>query len=272
MLLFTSSLIMITANFPHLSANGLAPAFNGVEPIPTTNPDASLQGDAKAHYVAGMFSRIAHRYDLMNVIMSLGQDGAWRRYVVRKARPKPGGLALDVATGTGRIAQEIARCGTRAIGIDFTLSMMEEGRSDGVGEHEPVFFAGADALCLPFDDNTFDCVTTGFAMRNVIDIERAFREMQRVVKPGGRVVCLEVGRPRYAVTRFFHSIYTRRIVPLLGKIITGDSDAYTYLPSSMGKYPPPPEIARIMRAAGLRHVECKQLTMGAVAVHVGSKK
>jgi demethylmenaquinone methyltransferase/2-methoxy-6-polyprenyl-1,4-benzoquinol methylase len=219
-----------------------------------------------------MFARIARRYDLMNVIMSLGQDSMWRRYTVRKARPKAGGLALDVATGTGRIAQELARRGTRAVGIDFTVAMMQQGRSDGVGMDEPVYFAGADALRLPFDDNTFDCVTSGFAMRNVTDIEGAFREMQRVVKPGGRVVCLEVGHPRLAIERLVHGVYTRRVVPFLGKLIAGDGDAYRYLPSSMGKFPPPPELARIMRASGLRYVEYKQLTMGAVAVHTGRKQ
>ncbi|MEO8288757.1 MAG: class I SAM-dependent methyltransferase [Chloroflexota bacterium] len=262
---------MSTANIPHPSANGLAYTLDHTAAVPTSNPDASLQGEEKARYVNGMFTRISRRYDFMNILMSLGQDGMWRRYTVRKARPRQGGLALDVATGTGRIAQEFARRGTRAVGIDFTLSMMEQGRHDGVGLEEPVYFAGADALHLPFDDDTFDCVTTGFAMRNVIDIEGAFREMRRVVKPGGRVVCLEVGRPRSAITRFFHGIYTGRIMPLLGKVIAGDKDAYTYLPSSMGKYPPPPELARIMRSAGLRFVEYRQLTFGAVAVHSGTK-
>lgn len=262
---------MSAAHTPHLSTNGRAPVLDEVTPAPTTNPDASLQGEAKARYVNGMFARIARRYDLMNVIMSLGQDGAWRRYAVRKARPRIEGLALDVATGTGRIAQELARRGSRAVGVDFTVAMMEQGRSDGVGMREPVFFVGGDALHLPFDDDTFECVTTGFAMRNVTDIARAFREMRRVVKPGGRVVCLEVGHPQSALTQFLHGIYTRRIVPFLGKLITGDGDAYSYLPSSMGKYPPPPELARIMRASGLRYVEYEQLTMGAAAVHTGTK-
>jgi demethylmenaquinone methyltransferase/2-methoxy-6-polyprenyl-1,4-benzoquinol methylase len=149
--------------------------------------------------------------------------------------------------------------------------MMQRGRESGVGADEEVYFAGADALTLPFADDTFDCVTTGFAMRNVVDIEAAFREMCRVVRPGGRVVCLEVGRPEWAITRLFHGTYTRRVVPLLGKLIAGDSDAYTYLPSSMGEFPPPEELAAIMRRAGLRNVRWKQLTMGAAAVHAGTK-
>jgi len=237
----------------------------------TSNPDASLVGRAKARYVEGMFSRIARRYDLMNSIMSLGQDARWRAYTVRKAHPRPGGLALDVATGTGRIAQELARSGSKAVGIDFTLAMMEQGKLDGVGAREPVYFAGADALRLPFSDDTFDCVTSGFAMRNVADIEGAFREMARVVKPGGRVVCLEVGRPTTALTRLGHRIYTGFVVPLLGRIVVGDADAYSYLPNSMRKFPPPPQLARIMQRSGLCDVHYRQFLLGAAAVHCGRK-
>jgi demethylmenaquinone methyltransferase/2-methoxy-6-polyprenyl-1,4-benzoquinol methylase len=218
-----------------------------------------------------MFSRIARRYDLMNVLMSFGQDGAWRRFVVNKARPRKGGLALDVATGTGRIAQETARRGANAVGLDFCPPMMVQGRNEGVGASEPVYFAGGDALTLPFRNATFDCVTTGFAMRNVIDIEAAFREMVRVVKPGGRIVCMEVGKPRWGVTRLFHQVYTRGVVPLMGRLIVGDSDAYSYLPNSMGKFPPPEELARMMIRAGVRNVRWKQLTFGAVAIHWGEK-
>lgn len=238
---------------------------------PAANPGATLCGDAKARYVRGMFGRIAGNYDFMNRLMSLGQYGMWRRYTVRQAAPKPGGLALDVATGTGRIAQELAAHGTRAVGIDFTVEMMAQGMRDGVGKGEAVYFAGADALNLPFRDHTFDCVTTGFAMRNVVDIEGAFREMRRVLKPGGRLVCLEVGRPEYAITRMGHAVFTRGVVPLLGRLVAGDADAYTYLPSSMGKFPPPSELAGIMRKAGLRNVRYRQLTLGAVAVHRGTK-
>jgi demethylmenaquinone methyltransferase/2-methoxy-6-polyprenyl-1,4-benzoquinol methylase len=235
------------------------------------NPDASLRGEAKARYVTAMFARIARRYDLMNTIMSFGQDAMWRRVTVRAANVRPGDLALDVATGTGRIAQELARAGARAVGADFTVPMMQRGRESGVGEAEDVYFVGADALALPFADDTFDSVATGFAMRNVTHIEAAFREMYRVVRPGGRVVCLEVGRPRSAITRAFHAVYTSRVVPLLGRLIAGDSDAYKYLPSSMGRFPPPEELAAIMRRAGLSNVRWKQLTMGAAAVHAGTK-
>ncbi len=238
---------------------------------PTANPKATLQGEQKARYVQGMFSRIARRYDLMNVLMSFGQDEAWRWFAVNRARPTRGGLALDVATGTGKIAQSLALRGANAVGMDFCPPMMVQGRNEGVGAEEPVYFTGGDALSLPFADKTFDCVTTGFAMRNVTDIEGAFREMVRVVKPGGRIVCLEVGKPRWAITRLFHQVYTRGVMPLMGKLIVGDGDAYSYLPNSMGKFPPPEELARVMIRAGVRNVRWKQLTFGAVAIHWGEK-
>jgi demethylmenaquinone methyltransferase / 2-methoxy-6-polyprenyl-1,4-benzoquinol methylase len=267
--------ISYLADMTDMSATGLSHAHTekrlSTPTQPEINPDATLQGEQKARYVSGMFGRIARRYDLMNALMSFGRDRAWRRFTVNKARTRQGGLALDVATGTGRIAQELARRGTRAVGIDFSAPMMVQGRSEGVGAREPVYFAGADALRLPFEDNTFDCATSGFAMRNVTNIESAFREMHRVVKPGSRIVCLEVGRPHFAPARLFHGLYTRRIVPAMGKIIAGDSDAYTYLPSSMGKFPMPEELARIMEKAGIKNVHWKQLTFGAVAVHWGTK-
>ena len=237
----------------------------------SVNPTATLSGDAKQRYVSGMFARIASRYDFMNALMSFGQDASWRRFTAKQARVLPGDLALDVATGTGRIADELARRGARAVGIDFSAEMMLYGRDRGVGRGRDVFLAGADALMLPFADNTFDCVTTGFAMRNVVDIEAAFREACRVVKPGGRVVCLEVGRPNSSITRALHSFYTLKIVPLLGRLLVGDADAYTYLPNSMRRFPPPGELAQIMEAAGLSHVRYRQLTFGAVAVHTSTK-
>ena len=252
-------------------------AASGPAPL-MVNPDASLQGAAKRQYVRGMFARIARRYDLMNRLMTFGQDALWRRYTVRQARPLPGQLALDVATGTGLIAQELARAGARTVAVDFCADMMLQGRRQGVGKNlsrgrrgGTLYFVGADALQLPFPDNTFDCVTTGFAMRNVVDIEQAFREMRRVLKPGGRLVCLEVGHPRGALVRLAHGIYTHKVVPFLGRLVAGDADAYSYLPSSMTKFLTPPELAGIMAAAGLRKVRYTQLTFGTVAVHYATK-
>jgi demethylmenaquinone methyltransferase / 2-methoxy-6-polyprenyl-1,4-benzoquinol methylase len=223
-----------------------------------------------------MFARIAGRYDLMNRVMSFGMDGMWRREIARLALRSEADaqtLVLDVGTGTGMIAQEIARRGPQVIALDYTPEMMYVGRDEGgVGNDEPVYFAAGDALRLPFGDETFGAVTTGFMMRNVTDIEGAFREMARVLQPGGRLVCLEVGRPRFWGARLFHRVYTRKVVPLLGRLIAGDGDAYTYLPSSMGRFPAPPELAQIMRRAGLRRVRFKQMSFGAVALHWGEKR
>jgi demethylmenaquinone methyltransferase/2-methoxy-6-polyprenyl-1,4-benzoquinol methylase len=177
-----------------------------------------------------------------------------------------------VGAGTGLIAQELTRRGARAVAVDYTPEMMRVGRDErGVGEREEVHFVAGDALNLPFRDATFACLTTGFMLRNVTDIEAAFREMRRVLKPGGRVVCLEVGRPRFAIARLFHKLYTRNVVPILGRFIAGDADAYTYLPSSMGRFPSPPELARIMHDAGLQQIRYKQMSFGAVALHWARK-
>jgi demethylmenaquinone methyltransferase/2-methoxy-6-polyprenyl-1,4-benzoquinol methylase len=134
-----------------------------------------------------------------------------------------------------------------------------------------VRWVAADALQLPFSDNTFDCVTTGFAMRNVVNIEQAFRDMMRVVKPGGRVVCLEVARPKFALVRWGHRLYFNKIVPLLGRLISRHKEAYTYLPASAENFPPPEELKRIMERAGLGRVRFKRYGLGAVAIHVGVK-
>lgn len=243
------------------------------DPVPERNPDAHLTGTAKRTYVRGMFTRIADHYDLMNTLMTFGQDERWRAVVVRAAGQVEGQWTLDVGTGTGLIARDLARRGARALGLDLTPGMMVAGRKEMVEKlgHSPVAFICGDALALPLPDNTVAAVTTGFTMRNVVDIEAAFREMTRVVKPGGRVVCLEVATPRNPLFRLGNQIYTRRMIPLLGRIIAGDSDAYSYLPNSMGKFPPPPRLAQIMEAVGLRKVRYRLLMMGSVAVHVGIK-
>ncbi len=232
--------------------------------------------ERKAAYVEAMFDRIAPRYDLMNRLMTFGMDQRWRRFVVAQAAPPAGGRALDVAAGTGDIAIALARrigAGGMAIAADFAREMLRPGpaKAARAGVRCVVHFLAADALALPFPDDAFDCVTSGFAMRNVADIERAFREMCRVAKPGGRVVCLEVAQPTIPPIRWLHAAYFNRIVPLIGRIITGQREAYTYLPESARNFPPPPALAALMARAGLRNVHYRRLSLGAVAVHVGRK-
>ncbi len=232
--------------------------------------------ERKAEYVNRMFAQIAPSYDKMNRLMTFGLDQGWRKVVVAEAAPPWGGKALDVATGTGDIALALApKVGPQGeiIASDFCLEMMlpGPGKADKAGVGSFVRWVAADALNLPFSDNTFDCVTTGFAMRNVTNIEQAFRDMGRVVKPGGRVVCLEVARPNFAPVRWGHQLYFNKIVPLIGRLISGHREAYTYLPDSARNFPPPEELKRIMERAGLTQVRFRSYGFGAVAIHVGLK-
>lgn len=261
-------------NAPPSQSEQEASAF-GQHRIPTERLPG-FTPERKAQYVGRMFDRIAPRYDLMNRLMTFGMDQRWRRFVVAQAAPTVSGAALDVATGTGDLAIALARRigpGGAVIGTDFSREMMRPGpgKAAKAGVGRLVRFVAADALDLPFPAASFDCVTSGFAMRNVTDIERAFREMCRVTKPGGRVVCLEVAKPLFPPVRWLHGLYFRRVVPLIGRIVTGQKEAYTYLPESARNFPPPPALAAIMARTGLCDVRYHLLSLGAVAVHVGTK-
>jgi demethylmenaquinone methyltransferase / 2-methoxy-6-polyprenyl-1,4-benzoquinol methylase len=230
-----------------------------------------LQGPERAHYVQGMFARIAGRYDLMNRLMTGGRDGAWRRAVIRLAQLGPTARLLDVATGTGDILIEALKQHPDAlvIGSDFTFEMMRAGQSKSGAEK--IRWNSADALRLPYPDNVFDAVTSGFGVRNFIDRERAFREQRRAIKPGGRVICLEISRPPKNLLRPFFLFFFNRIVPLMGGLISGQRDAYTYLPQSVNEFLTPDELKAIMERAGLRDVKYRRLMMSTVAIHVGTK-
>jgi demethylmenaquinone methyltransferase/2-methoxy-6-polyprenyl-1,4-benzoquinol methylase len=244
---------------------------------PEQNPDARLSGEDKRRYVRGMFTRIARRYDLMNTLMTFGRDEEWRQLTVRAARPRPGDLALDMGSGTGRIATELARRGARVWALDLTHEMMVRGRADLAADPllarpaRHVYFIQGDALTLPFADASFDCATSGFTLRNVLDVRQALAELYRVTRPGGRVVTLEASQPRYWWLRLGNRMYIRFAIPLLGRIVAGDPDAYTYLPSSMTHFYDAPALAALMRDVGLCNVRYKRLMFGSAAVHVGTR-
>ncbi|MCX6031450.1 MAG: ubiquinone/menaquinone biosynthesis methyltransferase [Chloroflexi bacterium] len=221
----------------------------------------------KRSYVRRMFTAIAPRYDLMNRLMTFGRDQVWRRTVVRLCALPPGGRLLDAATGTGDIAYEaLQRDPTaRPVGLDLTREMMLYGRDKGIP------FTEGDALALPFADATFAAACSGFMMRNVTDVRAAFAEQARVVRPGGRVVCLEITRPAWPPFRVLFDLYFFRFVPLVGGLISGRRDAYTYLPHSTLAFPRPPELARVMASAGLRDVRYRTAMLGTVALHWGTK-
>jgi demethylmenaquinone methyltransferase/2-methoxy-6-polyprenyl-1,4-benzoquinol methylase len=226
----------------------------------------------KREYVNTMFARIAHRYDLMNRLMTGGQDVRWRRLMVREAALPPGGRFLDIATGTGDVAFEALRQQpdlALVVGADFTLPMMHVGQARATGR--PVHWAGADTLCLPFPDDTFDAVASGFLMRNVVDVGMALAEQTRVARPGGRVLVLDVPRPPDTLGGKMFRFYFHRIVPRLGGLISGQPDAYGYLPRSADSFLRPSQLAGVMEAAGLRQVRYEMLMLGTVALHVGVK-
>jgi demethylmenaquinone methyltransferase/2-methoxy-6-polyprenyl-1,4-benzoquinol methylase len=226
----------------------------------------------KRQYVNRMFARIAHRYDLMNRMMTGGQDVRWRRLMVREAALPLDGRFLDVATGTGDVAFEALsqKPGlSLVVGIDFTLPMMYVGQTRAAGR--PVRWAGADTLCLPFPDDTFDAVASGFLMRNVTDVAAALAEQRRVICPGGRVLVLDVPRPPDSPWGRLFRFYFHQIVPRIGGLISGQLDAYAYLPRSADSFMRPNELATVMNEVGLRDVRYQMLMLGTVALHVGVK-
>ena len=228
-------------------------------------------GEAGAVDVRSMFDRIAGRYQLMNRLITFGQDTAWRKLVVRESGLAPGGLLLDAATGTGDIALEALRQvdGIVAVGADFSLEMMRVGRERDGGER--IRWCAADALSLPFPDASFDAVTSGYLIRNVPDAGAAFREQLRVVKPGGRVVCLDTCPPPPNLLRPFTLFYFRHVIPLLGRLVAGDGEAYAYLTRSTEGFKAPRELGAIMEEAGLVRVRFHLFMFGTMAVHVGER-
>jgi demethylmenaquinone methyltransferase/2-methoxy-6-polyprenyl-1,4-benzoquinol methylase len=223
-----------------------------------------------------MFDRIARVYDRMNSVMTAGMHHRWRARAADLAQLAPGARALDVACGTGDLALELAGRvgpGGEIVACDFSEQMLELARAKAAGPaatagRAPIRVEWANALELPYRDDEFAAATVGFGARNFSDLERGLSEMVRVVRPGGRVVILEITTPTRPPLSTFYRVWFDRIVPALGRV-AGDADAYTYLPSSVRRFPGPRELAATMERCGLRNIRYVLTAGGIIAIHVG---
>lgn len=228
--------------------------------------------NTKAERIRDMFAAIVPRYDTINTLMTLGLDRRWRRETAAMVKPR-GSVALDIATGTGELAFEMVHQGARiAVGADFCVEMLQTAKrkAEAIGMNGRVTFAAGDAMRLPFADATFDCIVNGFMLRNVGDLPATFAELCRVLKPGGRVACLDLTPPRGPMRRFF-GLYIATVVPILGTVVGGNYGAYRYLHQSLSTHPDADRLCEIMRAAGFIEASYRLAGFGTVAIHLGHK-
>jgi len=237
--------------------------------------DAIATPDGKRRYVRKLFSTIADRYDLITVVLSYGQDQRWKRRLVDLAAPRleSGGLALDLATGTGDIAFRLASSGWNVVGLDVTRRMIELARSKAAGKPDrsvPDFLVG-DMLALPFPARIFDVVTAGYGLRNVPDLRAAIDEMHRVLKDGGQVLSLDFNRPSNPIVRGAYLAYLKMTGGMLGWVLHGDADTYRYIPASIRNYPGAEGVARLLEARGFVGVRHLAVLGGLMTIHVAFK-
>lgn len=235
---------------------------------------SQLTGDQRAEYVQGMFAKIARRYDLMNRLMTGGQDVRWRQRVIQLANLKPGGRLLDLGSGTGDLALQALhqQPELKVVAADFTLEMMRVGQARlRALMRTDLNWCAADALHLPYPGGLFDGVVSGFLMRNVGDLPQALKEQQRVLKPGGKLVILDTTRPRRNLLWPFIAFHLKFVIPSLGQLLTGHSEAYTYLPDSTVGFLDAETLAERIEECGYRQVGFQRLMLGTVAIHWGEK-
>ncbi len=226
------------------------------------------QLDKKPVDVASMFDTVAEKYDVTNDVLSLGQDRLWRRAVVKAVDAQPGERILDIAAGTGTSSEPWANQEIEVVPADFSLGMLRVGRR----RRPDMAFTAADAMSLPFADESFDVVTMSFGLRNVADPETALREFLRVTKPGGRLLVCEFSQPVNKVFRTVYSNYLMRALPPVARRTSSNPDSYVYLAESIRAWPPQGELARIVETAGWQQVGWTNLTGGIVALHHGTKR
>ncbi|MFF8960542.1 demethylmenaquinone methyltransferase [Streptomyces sp. NPDC014894] len=223
--------------------------------------------DKQPHEVASMFDDVAANYDLTNDVLSLGQDRRWRKEVAKAVAARPGEKVLDLAAGTGTSSLPFAQDGAYVVPCDFSLGMLREGKK----RHGWLPLTAGDATRLPFRDGVFDAVTISFGLRNVRETETALREMQRVTRPGGRIVICEFSHPTWAPFRTVYEEYLMRALPPVARAVSSNPDAYVYLAESIQSWPDQPELAAILQRAGWARAAWRNLSGGIVALHRGTK-
>ncbi|KEQ26096.1 demethylmenaquinone methyltransferase [Paenibacillus tyrfis] len=229
----------------------------------------------KEQFVHSVFESIAPKYDLMNDILSFRRHKAWRNLTMKKMDVKPGATAIDLCCGTGDWTISLAKASGagKIVGLDFSQNMLDVGEEKvkRLGMDKQIKLVQGNAMALPFEDNSFDYATIGFALRNVPDLVKVIEEMQRVVKPGGMVVSLELSKPTWKPFKAIYFFYFQKVLPLLGKLIVKRYEQYKWLPESLKNFPDHKELADIFRKTGLTRVEAYPLTGGIAALHIGIK-
>lgn len=230
----------------------------------------NITAGEKARSVQAMFNRIAPRYDLMNRLMTGGQDIGWRKIVIRLAEIPEGGRVLDLGAGTGDLSREALRQspGCRPIAADFTLGMMLAGKKENSTSFD---WSCADALNLPFPDQSFDAVVSGFLLRNVVDLKQALKEQLRVLKPGGRIVALDTTRPRPSLLSPFIRFHMHRVIPFMGRLLTNSPEAYVYLPSTSENFLLAEDLQERFKETGFINCNFRRLMFGTIAIHWARK-
>jgi demethylmenaquinone methyltransferase/2-methoxy-6-polyprenyl-1,4-benzoquinol methylase len=247
-----------------------------------TKPDTTHFGfeevatEEKDHRVADVFHSVASKYDLMNDLMSGGVHRLWKRFTIELSAVRPGHKVLDIAGGTGDLAYKFSKLvgdEGHVILSDINSSMLNVGRDRLIdrGVNQNVQYVQLDAQHIPFDDNSFDCVTIAFGLRNVTDKDLALRSILRVLKPGGRLLVLEFSKPKNALLKKVYDEYSFRLLPFMGKLITNDADSYRYLAESIRMHPDQKTLQGMMDEAGLTNTEYHTMTGGVVALHKGIK-
>lgn len=234
-----------------------------------------MDTNSKSH-VHGVFERIAPKYDLMNDLISFRRHKAWRKFTMKKMNVAPGQTALDLCCGTcdWTIALADASVTGKIVGLDFSQNMLDVGAAkvEKLGLNKQITLVQGNAMSLPFEDNTFDFVTIGFGLRNVPDYLQVLNEMRRVVRPGGKVVCLEVSKPTWQPFKAMYNLYFERLLPLMGKFIAKSFQEYKWLPESLKMFPGRQQLAELFEEAGLQQVKAYPLTGGVAALHMGTKE